>query len=210
MVTPERLARLSKAGLDLIHPDEALELLGVLMGSGVSNITAARLSWERFGPAFTARRTSPFLSNFLREPVTPTAIESRPPLFDNWRNASPDLVRRRIRDHIRTTVAGFLGEGRIPETDRGFFDMGLDSLSAVAIRNRLVADFGLPLSNADVFNFPNIDALTAHILGLLAPVQPHEMSRDLIKLSEIDLTQIEMMNSIAHDFEILVGEDNKD
>jgi acyl carrier protein len=59
-----------------------------------------------------------------------------------------EQLRTRVRDRIRDVVAETLGAGRVPEPDRGFFDMGLDSLDVVAIRGRLTADFGASFSSA--------------------------------------------------------------
>jgi acyl carrier protein len=211
MVTPEFKARLLRAGLDLIDPGDALELLNALLGSSISNIAAVRVRWEQFGSTFTARRPSPLLSSLILKSATPTPTPTETrhgqTLLGGWNSSNPESLRAQIRNHIRTTVAGYLGEGRFPDTGRGFFDMGLDSLAAVEIRNRLVADFGLPLSNADMFNYPTIDALTSHILDQIVPASRAPIP-NLPHQTDDNLSQDELMARISLEFDALVKETN--
>jgi acyl carrier protein len=58
-------------------------------------------------------------------------------------------------------------DGRLPDPARGFFEMGMDSLMAIEIKNRLQAELGIPLRATVVFNYPNITALAAFLAGLL-------------------------------------------
>jgi Phosphopantetheine attachment site len=63
-------------------------------------------------------------------------------------------------------VLGHAGPGAI-EADRGFLDMGIDSLGAVNLRNRLASATGCPLSPTLVFDHPSPLALARHLDGEL-------------------------------------------
>jgi epothilone polyketide synthase D len=167
MVTSAVQARLVRTGLDLLDPAAAMTLFGTLIGSRYSRVAAVNVRWEPFVATFTARRPSPFVSRFLMKAERVAA--DRATILPDLDVCTDDQLRIRLRDHIRTVVAESLGVGRVPDGDRGFFDMGLDSLAVVAIRGRLSADFGAGLSNADMFNYSTINALTGRVMQLLRP-----------------------------------------
>jgi len=62
-----------------------------------------------------------------------------------------------------------------PDPRQGFIDMGMDSLMAVELRDRLQSDLGLerPLTPAALFNYPTIEGLTRHLAeSLTGPRAP--------------------------------------
>ena len=69
-----------------------------------------------------------------------------------------------VRRHLRNRVASIL---RLPPEsldDRsGFLEQGADSLSVVELRNSLQTDLNLSLPVSVCFDFPNIEALAAHL-----------------------------------------------
>jgi thioesterase domain-containing protein/acyl carrier protein len=74
-----------------------------------------------------------------------------------------------LNDLIRRTVAGALGRpdlAGVPD-DQPFVELGLDSLSAVEIRNRLGVATGLELPAMLVFDHPSVAALAVFLAGAL-------------------------------------------
>jgi acyl carrier protein len=66
------------------------------------------------------------------------------------------------------TVLG-LPAGQRPDPATGFFDMGMDSLMAVELRNRLARRCGLTLASSAIFEYPTIQALAGHLVDTLLP-----------------------------------------
>ncbi|MEU6569480.1 type I polyketide synthase [Streptomyces parvulus] len=78
-----------------------------------------------------------------------------------------DLVRRHAAE-----VLGHASADAI-RADRPFKDAGFDSLTAVELRNRLVAATGLTLSPAVIFDYPKPAVLARHLRGrLLGTAEP--------------------------------------
>ncbi|WP_436850192.1 type I polyketide synthase, partial [Streptomyces monashensis] len=124
--------------------------------------TALRRAGDRLPPllrSLTGRRT-------LREAAT------RPAASPLGLLALPESGRREaVNTLVRTTLAGVLGHAsdiRI-RPDRPFTQLGLDSLTALELRNSLSHATGIRLPATLVFDHPTLEAVTELLLTELAP-----------------------------------------
>ncbi|WAL99210.1 type I polyketide synthase [Streptomyces sp. Je 1-369] len=102
-----------------------------------------------------------------RVPARRTAADRTPPTDWSARLAPLSAAEqlRLLTGAVRTHAAAVLGRTD-PEALRGdatFKQLGLDSLTAVELRNRLVADTGLRLPTALVFRHPTPAAVAVHL-----------------------------------------------
>src|SRR5262249_12445519 len=99
------------------------------------------------------------------------SLAPKPSQFGVWRLqlAAVATAQRRsvLRRLLRTELASALGD-RVREfsDEQPFSGLGIDSLAAVALRNRLSDLIGAPLSATVLFDRPNIAELINHLLGL--------------------------------------------
>jgi acyl carrier protein len=79
--------------------------------------------------------------------------------------ASAEERRDRLVDHVRRHVAHVLrlGAGRVVDRRHRLMDLGLDSLMAVELRNRLGQDLNLSVPATVVFDYPTIDAVAGFL-----------------------------------------------
>jgi acyl transferase domain-containing protein/NADPH:quinone reductase-like Zn-dependent oxidoreductase/acyl carrier protein len=166
----DQAERWSLRGMDWIPPDQGIEALaGVFLSAkpqtGVVPITdwglflagrAPSTFFESVGPAGgrTERADGSFLERLRGTPV------------DEQRA----LVIEQIRSEIRT-VLGFDSTVAL-DARTGFFDMGMDSLTSVELRNRLQVTFGAPLSSTVSFDHPNIGDLAGHLMRDVLKLEP--------------------------------------
>nr|WCO03995.1 AjuB [Cystobacter sp.] len=170
------LQRWARRGMALIAPAEGLSLLGRLLSAGrATEVAVLPIDWEQYlasapggvpsmlaGLAERARRAAsapaPVVESELRR-----RLESAP--SGNRADVVLDFVRRETE-----RVLGLDGS-RPLELHRGLFDMGLDSLMAVELRNRLQRAVGgeVALPPTLIFNHPNIQALATYLSGRLLP-----------------------------------------
>ncbi|MCZ7416224.1 MULTISPECIES: type I polyketide synthase [unclassified Streptomyces] len=88
---------------------------------------------------------------------------------------APPAADQDVATVVQRVVAEVLGHdpGRKLPRNRGFFELGLDSVTVAELARRLGAELGSELDAADVLEHASIDALTAHVRPLLpAPAPP--------------------------------------
>ncbi len=121
--------------------------------------------------ASTAGRASAVASG--RAPVRATAASAVPSVDWAGRLAglAPAERRRLVLDLVRGHAAAVLGhdDAGALRVDMPFKDLGFDSLTAVELRDRLVAATGLRLPAAVVFRHPTLEGLARRVEDGLAP-----------------------------------------
>lgn len=98
----------------------------------------------------------------------PEGADQSAPINPEWARlrSLPPRRRQRVLVHLlRDEVAAVLGSapGARPDPVLGFFDMGMDSLMTVELRNRLARQSGVTLNASAVFEYPNIEALAGYL-----------------------------------------------
>jgi acyl carrier protein len=80
-------------------------------------------------------------------------------------HALPAERRNLLFEHICGEAAAVLGFDRASELDpeQGLFDLGMDSLTAVELKNRLQTTLGKPLPSTLLFDYPNVQKLTDYV-----------------------------------------------
>ncbi|KWA69864.1 non-ribosomal peptide synthetase [Burkholderia ubonensis] len=153
MTFPEAEALLRRVGIKSLAADRALDVLDHL--PAVPQVAVVDIDLALFQGSYEARGPKPFLDR-VRVDATPPSAPAMPVLSDK----SPRERKRLLADAIDRAVAQVLGFGSAtPDRDRGFFEMGMDSLMAVDLRAHLEKALGAPLSVALLFDHPTVNAL---------------------------------------------------
>ncbi|MEN3586642.1 type I polyketide synthase, partial [Streptomyces sp. ZYX-F-203] len=164
---------LSKRGLTLLPPQQAVTELNRALVHGDTCVTVADVAWESYFPVFTSVRPSPLLADLPETKALLTGA-AEPARSDSdfvrgLRDLPEDDRRRRIVDLVRAEAAATLGHGSADEVGehRAFRDIGFDSLTAVELRKKLSDATGLPLPATLVFDYPTPAVLADHLLAEL-------------------------------------------
>ena len=165
----ERLAeRLRAAGQGWLSPAQGLGALDHLVEHGAVTGMVAVADW----PVLAGRMASvpafldevlPAVAGRTTEAVAPAGLLSR-------LREVPEADRERVLvDFLQDELQAVLRLPEPPAPPVGFFDLGMDSLMAVELRNRLnVALRGVcTLPGTVVFDHPNIRSLARHLAGEL-------------------------------------------
>ncbi|WSK74669.1 SDR family NAD(P)-dependent oxidoreductase (plasmid) [Streptomyces sp. NBC_01276] len=157
---PEAVARMARHGTVPLTNAEALALLDAALAlPDVPNLVAAR-------PAAAPARTPAGARPPRKQPAAERGAFAR-----RLAGADADTRRRLLVDLVRNQTGSVLGHGtsaHVP-AERSFRELGLDSLAAIELRNRLGAETGLRLSPTLVFDHPSPVALAEFLDRELAP-----------------------------------------
>ncbi|WP_457810512.1 type I polyketide synthase, partial [Streptomyces albidoflavus] len=169
------LARMRRMGVLPMSTEDGLRLLDTAEQSPESAVLAARLDVRSLTAGDAADH--PLLRSLARKTTAPRrrrltdadpgTADRATALRDSLLRQPPEGRRATLLDLVRaqvTTVLGHADAGAI-EPGRAFKDLGLDSLTAVDLRNRLGALTGLRLSATLAFDHPTCSALAGHLLG---------------------------------------------
>ncbi|MCP3102831.1 type I polyketide synthase [Myxococcus sp. K15C18031901] len=153
---PQLQRRMELLGFGGIAPDEGLALLErALTLDGQLGILP--VDWDVLG----RRGRSPLYEDFVRSEASASGEDLRAKL-----ERLPPVDRRgALRSHLGSRVNGVLGRAVLEslDPDQGFFDLGMDSLMSVELRNVLQRDLGVSLPATIAFDNPTVNALVEHL-----------------------------------------------
>ncbi|ORT61438.1 type I polyketide synthase [Streptomyces sp. CB03238] len=168
-------ARAARVGLTALTTDEGLALFDLATGTKEpAALVPARLDVRALRRMFSrAEQVPPLLRGLVRLPRVRAAERSDQSAALRARLADlPEQDRgREVLAVVREHVAAVLGHST-PATvavDRGFLDLGLDSLTGIELRNRLDAVSGLRLPSTLIFDYPTPQAVADWLAGRIMP-----------------------------------------
>jgi acyl carrier protein len=162
--------RWSLKGMDWIPPDQGIEALAGVFTSAQPQIGVVPITdWGLF---LSDRAPSTFFEAV--EPAGGRTERADGSFLKRLHETPADERRALVMDQIRAEIRTVLGFDPTVALDArtGFFDMGMDSLTSVELRNRLQISFGAALSSTVSFDHPNIGALADHLLRDVLTLDP--------------------------------------
>ncbi|WSS89414.1 SDR family NAD(P)-dependent oxidoreductase [Streptomyces sp. NBC_01176] len=174
--------RMRRYGVHPMDTKSACDALGRALDADDTAVVVTDLRWDTYALAFTGPRPSHLLDEL---PAARRALDAaRTQQADSPAADASSLQAHlaqlpaydragAVLDVVRSYVANVLGypSAEAVEPGRPFTDLGIDSLSAVELRNGMNRITGLRLPATLVFDHPNCDALATHLLTELAGTQ---------------------------------------
>ena len=156
---PPMVERIHIQGMDLLSPETGLQVLESALQSEVTYLNATPIDWHRFRTYLPSG--GPFWADVQRPELLAQCTASIPATFD-----TADERRQFLHTMVCEHVAQLLGATPAEvgaDLHRTFFDLGLDSLTSLELRNSLQTRLGCQLPAAFIFQYPTLEALLDYL-----------------------------------------------
>lgn len=169
--------RLTALGMDTIALKQGLQVLGQLFQHTDAQVGVVPVKWSQFMQQFTDDTAPPLLAELAREAGS-LVLAEQPSVqqleFLKRLSKVPPRDRQELfLAHVRDQVTKVLGlsPSHSLEPHQGFFDIGMDSLTSVELRNRLQTTLGRSLPSTLIFDYPTLNALAGYLASEMFSVE---------------------------------------
>jgi acyl transferase domain-containing protein/NADPH:quinone reductase-like Zn-dependent oxidoreductase/acyl carrier protein len=165
--------QLNRRGIQEMEPELALDALRQALDRDESFLTVADLNWERYAVAYTAARPRPLIDEIaeaqdalVQPDLLPAEVAGKQSVLSSLDGLSSEERERFVLNFVRSHTAGVLGYASPDEVrmEQAFKEIGLDSLAAVDLRNRLQSELGSRLPTTIVFDYPTPLLLARYLI----------------------------------------------
>jgi len=214
---------LEQRGTRTFTPAQGLAALDVAIreamaggSEGTAQLAVLAVDWDAVLRSPGAGRLSPMLREMQRSGppahgARSTAESAGPVLLERLAAAPPNRRATVLRDAVSAMAAQVLGvaDARRVDPHQPLQELGLDSLMAVELRNRLAVASGQSLPATLLFEFPTVAALTGFLGEHLLDPEPEsraptgdsgeagESAEEAVGLSEDEIAQL-LMKKLEH------------
>jgi NADPH:quinone reductase-like Zn-dependent oxidoreductase/acyl carrier protein len=155
-------ANLGARGLIPLDPGAALDALGEVVAHGIGQAIVLKANWQRAAKLLGTARPP------ILDLVLPSAAAAAPGDSALLKQLHDVPVAQRgtfVAEHLQRELQQVLGLAQLPVATSRFLELGMDSLMAVELRNRLLSQFGsaFTISATAVFDYPTIGLLADHL-----------------------------------------------
>ena len=165
--------QLGALGAGWMTPEQGLAAFTRLVREDVGTSVAVSVDWSLVSSG------SPLLEELI-EPDDEGAGEEAGDLPGRLRELPPAEREGALIRFVQEELVSVLRLRTAPAADAGFFELGMDSLMAVELRNRLNRSFGgaVVLSNTVVFDHPDAARLGVHLAREFGDAGPADAGSD--------------------------------
>ncbi|MEM6980615.1 MAG: KR domain-containing protein [Planctomycetota bacterium] len=210
----DQIGRGVLSGLSMIAPEEGMTLFQQLMQANANTlppvVAAVPLQINAL-PTSLIERTLFDQLRFVEPALQTSQAVTEDSLLDQLATLPADDRPDVMRSHLQVLVATSLGienSDSVP-VDVPLFELGLDSLTSMELVNALQSSLGITLSSVELFNHPDIAALSDRLLNLTSE-QVDRVENEGKEFKTPELSDDSASLASQDDFPIQSGDDDQE
>jgi acyl transferase domain-containing protein/acyl carrier protein len=209
---PELSEFLTRLGILGFSPKQAMAALGRTLPKQPIQIGVLRMDWQQWARSVSKIRVPQRLSSLMSEPTEHHRSDEASHIRQTILHAPPEERQEIVQTYVREQVARVLGTsaGKI-DLERPLNELGLDSLMAIELKNRLESDLALSLPTSELMQSPSLSRLETVVIEQLAtpvstPSTPSLRRQETAEqlLAKVDQLSDEEVATLLHE---MVGEE---
>jgi len=175
-LTSQLQSRIRSLGIGSIPPAQGLQILTQLLEESATQVTVAPIDWSRFAAMLPSGMKMPVLEEMecyyrqdykqdYRQDACATEPTAHHPFLLELKAAKRSDRTQLMTNYLQGVVAKLLGypDPQILDPQLGFFDLGMDSLLSLELRNLLQTRLACSVSATMLFEYTNIEALAEYL-----------------------------------------------
>jgi NAD(P)-dependent dehydrogenase (short-subunit alcohol dehydrogenase family)/acyl carrier protein len=191
---------LAKQGIQAMPPGVALASLGRALRHHGPQLGVFDIDWRTYQ---IHKKPTAFLTEFLPEPTSQPRPQATPLLLNDIATSNIEQRTALIVKLIEQNIVSVLSLPKSKNIDRkqGFLDMGMDSLTAVELKNRLSRELTVSLPTTLAFDYPNANSLANYLLTKINAQFPL-VENEKKESSDLDAQAIQQLSDQEADEEL--------
>jgi myxalamid-type polyketide synthase MxaB len=184
--------RWSAVGIGMIEPEVGFQLFDQLLSGHHSQIGVLPMNWSAQAQQFSAGKEPPLLRQLIQSARSKSPSERKPAIpriLLQLDTADADERYGIILEFVEGQVIKVLGLDSSQQIDHqlGLTDIGMDSLMAVELSNRLESSLGQKLPSTLAFEHPTVFALADYLVTEILALPPDNGESDEQNVDELQV-----------------------
>ncbi|MEO0683698.1 MAG: beta-ketoacyl reductase, partial [Cyanobacteria bacterium J06649_11] len=157
-------------GVGEITNDKGLNIFEKLLAQYSPQVGVIPVDCDKF---LQQNISSPFFTDFINSNSKSQLPKQESELLQKLKKANIGDRTSIVMGHLQAEVGKVLAlaSNQLPGLQQGFFDLGMDSLMTVELRNRLETSLGISIPSTVIFEYPTIADLAEYLVAQVSNVE---------------------------------------
>lgn len=180
--------RWASSGIEMIEPEVGFQIFDQLLSLNHSQVGVLPMNWSIQAQQISVGKEPPLLRQLIQSARSKSPAKEKPAIskiLSRLKPAGSDERYQLLLEYVESQVIGVLGLDSSQPVDHqlGLTDIGMDSLMAVELSNRLERSLEQKMPSTLAFEHPTVAALADYLMTeiVTAPAdsdEPHEWEVD--------------------------------
>lgn len=181
----------NQSGINSILPSIGTKALESILKNPYSQILFAEMDWKKFIEVYELHRERKFFADVKKSlrvdlPIHMSSKSFNKEMAIEFLNPSERFETVvNILEKMLLDVLGLPSDQGL-DIEQGFFGLGMESLMAIQLKNKINARFNVEISSSIIFNYSSIQKLAHYLVGELWGKKEHSIEMPEKSISTFD------------------------